>query len=343
LIEHPGQEKQYSRLFCDIFYRPEELAHMYAWEIFQHYEKSCIPTSGSYLQFKEGHPQYRTHCLKKLDTPVIPVFMGYRIPRNDSEADRQKYAVVILTLFRAWLGNKESPLKKETESWEEALSQMLEMISPEHKCILRNMQLLYQTQHAKFDYSAKRQKRLHELKLVAANRGISFDNHEDVYNPIWESAMQTMVDPDIESSDVMLVIENSITKKAEQIVTQASRAGFYQVGSMLDPELVEQITGNVTCGNDDDRVQADADIQRIAKEKEHQIQQHLHAAQTSAIATSQGECLLISNHHHRLRRRRHNTPYNRSTSSSMRSNYQNPNQLNSAPFLLNNGTPCGLL
>ncbi|KAJ7856171.1 hypothetical protein B0H13DRAFT_1458014, partial [Mycena leptocephala] len=52
--------------------------------------------------FKRGHPQYTTHCLKKLDTPVIPVLMGYRIPRNDSDNDRTKYAVAILTLFKPW-------------------------------------------------------------------------------------------------------------------------------------------------------------------------------------------------------------------------------------------------
>ncbi|KAJ7089153.1 hypothetical protein C8R44DRAFT_861513 [Mycena epipterygia] len=34
-----------------------------------------------------------THCLKKLDIPVIPVPMGYRVPRNDSESVELKYAV----------------------------------------------------------------------------------------------------------------------------------------------------------------------------------------------------------------------------------------------------------
>jgi hypothetical protein len=30
------------------------------------------------------------------------VLMGYRIPRNDSDNDRMKYAVVILMLFKPW-------------------------------------------------------------------------------------------------------------------------------------------------------------------------------------------------------------------------------------------------
>ncbi|KAJ7939607.1 hypothetical protein B0H13DRAFT_1587008, partial [Mycena leptocephala] len=50
--------------------------------------------------FNQGHPQYTTHCLKKLDVPVIPVLTGSRIPRNDLDNDLTKYAVVILTLFK---------------------------------------------------------------------------------------------------------------------------------------------------------------------------------------------------------------------------------------------------
>ncbi|KAJ7727125.1 hypothetical protein DFH07DRAFT_725617, partial [Mycena maculata] len=105
--------------------------------------------------FKPGHPQYTTHCLKKLDTPVIPVLMGYRIPRNDSVNDLTKYAVVILTLFKPWLDTKSSPLKSPDIAWSDALNDFKPSMSPE---IMLNMQLLYQTRDAKFDFAKKRSK-----------------------------------------------------------------------------------------------------------------------------------------------------------------------------------------
>ncbi|KAJ7816558.1 hypothetical protein B0H13DRAFT_1504535, partial [Mycena leptocephala] len=98
------------------------------------------------------HSEYTTHCLKKLDTPVIPVLMGYRIPRNDFEPDRTKYAVVILTLFRPWSDIKSSPVKFPSIGWEDALNEFRPTMSAEHVRITLNMQLLYQTRDAKFDF-----------------------------------------------------------------------------------------------------------------------------------------------------------------------------------------------
>ncbi|KAJ7336997.1 hypothetical protein DFH08DRAFT_618314, partial [Mycena albidolilacea] len=98
------------------------------------------------------HSQYTTYCLKKLDTPVIPVLMGYRIPRNDSDNDRTKYAVIILTLFKTWSETKSSPLKSPDVAWLDAFNDFKLSMSPEHARIVLNMQLLYQTRDAKFDF-----------------------------------------------------------------------------------------------------------------------------------------------------------------------------------------------
>ncbi|KAJ7732755.1 hypothetical protein DFH07DRAFT_755186, partial [Mycena maculata] len=126
---------------------------MCVWDILRNYVKEKKPKSKTqrktYLNFKRGHPQYTTHCLKKLDTPVIPVLMGYRIPRNDSDDDRTKYAVVILTLFKVWSDTKSSPLKSPNTAWSDALDEFKLSMSPEHARTVLNMQLLYQTRDAK--------------------------------------------------------------------------------------------------------------------------------------------------------------------------------------------------
>ncbi|KAJ7893605.1 hypothetical protein B0H14DRAFT_2334693 [Mycena olivaceomarginata] len=146
-----------------MFYRPSELNSICVWDILRNYVKEKKPKSKTqrktYLHFKQGHPQYTTHCLKKLDAPVIPVLMGYRIPRNDLDNDLTKYAVVILTLFKPWSETKSSPLKSQDIAWPDALNDFKRSMSPEHAKIVLNMQLLYQTRDAKFDFAAKRSKR----------------------------------------------------------------------------------------------------------------------------------------------------------------------------------------
>ncbi|KAJ7191992.1 hypothetical protein B0H12DRAFT_1082739 [Mycena haematopus] len=170
------REKRYSNMFNDMFYRPPELDSLCVWDITRLYVKEKKPTSKTqrktYLRFKSGHPQYNTHCLKKLDSPVIPVLMGYRVPRNDSASDELKYAVIILSLFKPWSNIKLSPLKSADTNWLEELANLKPQLSPEHSRVVLNMQLLYQTRDAKFDYAAKRGKRLAELKKMAKNTGI---------------------------------------------------------------------------------------------------------------------------------------------------------------------------
>ncbi|KAJ7704060.1 hypothetical protein B0H17DRAFT_921592, partial [Mycena rosella] len=86
-----------------------------------------------------------------MDSPVIPVLLGYRVPRNDLEADQLKYAVVILSLFKPWSNTKPSPLKSPDIAWPDALDEFKIAMAPEHARIVLNMQLLHQTRDAKFD------------------------------------------------------------------------------------------------------------------------------------------------------------------------------------------------
>jgi hypothetical protein len=162
--------------------------------VLRNYVKEKKPKSKiqrkKYLNFKQGHPQYTTHCLKKLDTPVVPVLMGYRIPRNDSDNDRTKYAVVILALFKPWSDTKSSPLKSPDITWPDALNEFKQSMSPEHTRVVLNIQLLYQTRDTKFDFAAKRSKRLAALTRMAKDTGIVGDDEGDTeYDPVWENAM----------------------------------------------------------------------------------------------------------------------------------------------------------
>ncbi|KAL0057240.1 hypothetical protein AAF712_016127 [Marasmius tenuissimus] len=190
--------KKYSPLFYDMFYRPPELATSSVWDILRHFVKERKLKSKNnrkmYLSFKTGHPQYTTHCLKKLDSTIVPVLMGYRIPPWDCSNDDEKYAVTMLTLFKPWSDDKESPLKPKDLGWIDAFQQFKSLMSLEHVSITRNMQLLYQTKDTKFDFQARRTKRLTELKGIAREKGID-EESDNEYNPIWENVMRTVVLP----------------------------------------------------------------------------------------------------------------------------------------------------
>ncbi|KAF8207390.1 hypothetical protein K438DRAFT_1471494, partial [Mycena galopus ATCC 62051] len=76
---------------------------------------------------------------------------GYRVPRNDLQEDRLKYAAIILILFKPWSNVKLSPAKLPDVIWEDALDNLKPTMSPERSRITLNMQLLYQTRDAQFD------------------------------------------------------------------------------------------------------------------------------------------------------------------------------------------------
>ncbi|KAJ3889850.1 hypothetical protein GG344DRAFT_28521, partial [Lentinula edodes] len=110
-----------------------------------------------YLRFKPGHSQYSTHCLKKIETSDltrIPILKGYPIPRNDRDEQKEKYYVAMLTLFKPWSSNEKTPVKNDNQSWETAFH-LWESSGgfKKHMRIIENMQLLYETKDAKFDYS----------------------------------------------------------------------------------------------------------------------------------------------------------------------------------------------
>ncbi|KAJ7224744.1 hypothetical protein B0H12DRAFT_1077984 [Mycena haematopus] len=92
---------------------------------------------------------------------------------------------------------KSSPVKLPTVSWEVALNEFKPTMSAEHVRITLNMQLLYQTRDAKFDFAAKRGKRMAALLSSARNSGVNMDDEADNdFDPVWENVMQAAVEPD---------------------------------------------------------------------------------------------------------------------------------------------------
>ncbi|THU95183.1 hypothetical protein K435DRAFT_608231, partial [Dendrothele bispora CBS 962.96] len=152
----------HTSLFNDIFYRPPELSDVCAWDQMCNYSKEECPQSKNpiktYLRFKPGHPQYSTYCLKKIkdtETSRIPALKGYSIPRSDRGEQEQQYIVAMLALFKPWSTNEQNPLKSSEDSWQDVFDTWKTTNHfQDHKHILENMQLLYETKDAKLDYSA---------------------------------------------------------------------------------------------------------------------------------------------------------------------------------------------
>ncbi|KAJ7837324.1 hypothetical protein B0H13DRAFT_1912554 [Mycena leptocephala] len=196
-----GSKSKKSPLFNDIFHRPPSLQTTCAWDLFVHYEKCALPKSKNsykeFLRFATGHPQYTSHCMKRLTSTELPrvlVLAGFPIPRSDKEDQKESYRIAMLTLFHPWSDNEASPLKPEGCDWDTAFDDMDATLSPKHRRILSNMQLLYQSRDAKHDYSELRRRRMAELARSSVLSSSRREDDTDTYDPAWENAMQTDVD-----------------------------------------------------------------------------------------------------------------------------------------------------
>lgn len=74
----------------------------------------------TYLRFQLEHPQYTTHCLKKVTSTEkerVPVLKGFQVPRSDEEEKQVEYAVSMMALFKPWSRMAERILKNADEGW----------------------------------------------------------------------------------------------------------------------------------------------------------------------------------------------------------------------------------
>ncbi|KAJ6572953.1 hypothetical protein B0H10DRAFT_1964280 [Mycena sp. CBHHK59/15] len=156
-------------------------------------------------------------------------------------------------------------------------------MSPERIRIVLNMQILYQTRDAKFDFAAKRSKRLAELKRMAKNTVIGgSDDGDETYDPVWENAMQTAIDPDkLDSENTPLLKDTRATRDAKQIVSEASGAGFYSVQTTPSSEICAKFGQRSRLGDEDDVVQASLASKYLLTEKDMLIKRRLKSAENS--------------------------------------------------------------
>ncbi|KAJ7264710.1 hypothetical protein C8J57DRAFT_1069684, partial [Mycena rebaudengoi] len=109
--------------------------------------------------FHSKHPQHTTHALRKRKIRHIPVLCGWPIPRRDLADQADKYAVVILALFRPWNRSVEPALKADDVSWTDALALLLSTLAPHHLKVINHMQEQWECKLAAADFSAQRRKR----------------------------------------------------------------------------------------------------------------------------------------------------------------------------------------
>lgn len=115
----------------------------------------------SVLRFTFQHPHFRTHGLSRRKISVVPVLIGTPFPRSDLPSHEEKYALVVLALFKPWDRCASSPLKGPKVDWNEALQVVVEQLPPAHKSILAHSQEQWQCKMAADLFSDRR----HALKV----------------------------------------------------------------------------------------------------------------------------------------------------------------------------------
>ncbi|KAJ7164355.1 hypothetical protein C8R46DRAFT_835959, partial [Mycena filopes] len=103
--------------------------------------------------FLSGHPQIGTHVLRKHKMNHIPVLSGTPIPRRDIADQANKYAIVMLTLFRPWRRSTENPLKSGNTSWQQALADLILSLPNDKLKIIDHMQERWECQLAADNFS----------------------------------------------------------------------------------------------------------------------------------------------------------------------------------------------
>ncbi|KAF5361235.1 hypothetical protein D9757_013225 [Collybiopsis confluens] len=275
-------------LFDDIFLRPDQLNDTCAWDQMRMYAKQDLPQSKSqwktFLRFQPSHPQYLTHCLKRVtadELPRIPVLTGCPIPRSDRKSDEIKYAVAMLALFKPWGKTEVNVLKDTQTSWVDAFNTWKGALTDAsygkyYIDTMRNMQLFHLSTDARQDYAAMRQKRVAEL-FKSSGHLISHDEDQDFneYDPEWENAMQ----PAVEMSEGGASDVDSMPVDVSIILEATTSTGFYNVNdSGFDSSLKKQFTGRDVCATTHDYEAADRSLRDVLAEKELRISNRLDAA-----------------------------------------------------------------
>jgi hypothetical protein len=267
--EGSADQKLKSRLYNDIFFRPPTLKKTDAWELFTKYEKKPLPKSKKrqkeYHCFAASHPQYTSHCMKKLtetEQEMVPVLVGLPIPRADKEEDKTAYHIAMRALFKPWSEDTESPLKGLEMTWEDAYMEMMRAVSVEQRRIIDNMQLVYKSRDAKDDFSAARRKRAAELARSLPSNEDPFEENGEGYDPVWENAMQSSLDEGQNE-------DNGVTDSIDTLLVGKATAssGFYQ-GSATPKS---RIAADAKQADEEDAAIAKTSMKELAKRREQYL------------------------------------------------------------------------
>ncbi|KAI9069924.1 hypothetical protein FKP32DRAFT_1557224, partial [Trametes sanguinea] len=111
-----------------------------------------LPAGGSFT-FLQGHPQKSTHrvTVRSAERPWTLNFTGGVLPRPD-RGDREEYAFVMLVLFAPGGWRTGRDLLCGRDSFSDAFQNT--DFAAEHTRVMRNMNVLYECQDARDDYSA---------------------------------------------------------------------------------------------------------------------------------------------------------------------------------------------
>ncbi|CAF4178953.1 unnamed protein product, partial [Adineta steineri] len=115
-------------------------------------------------KFLPQHPQYSSHILMKWTKPRIPVLIGPMIPRRERVDTRERYCRAILTLFVPW--RSISDLCNINQTWEEAFNTKQNLITPDMRRIIENIQLLHE---------CKKDRNEHLLQLIQESNSGDID------------------------------------------------------------------------------------------------------------------------------------------------------------------------
>ncbi|KAI0349807.1 hypothetical protein OH77DRAFT_1370926, partial [Trametes cingulata] len=113
----------------------------------------CDERAGSRFHFQRGHPLVGTHCvhIREVSSAYTLNFCGGPLPRPD-RGDREEYCFVMLVLFAPDGWRTGADLLNKATSWSDAFEQA--DFKLEHRLVMKNMNVLYECQDARDDYSA---------------------------------------------------------------------------------------------------------------------------------------------------------------------------------------------
>ncbi|KAJ3761500.1 hypothetical protein EV360DRAFT_37618, partial [Lentinula raphanica] len=106
--------------------------------------------------FQNGHDEAGTHCLL-LTAPVcrrIPVPIGPAVPRRDRPQVFERYARLMLILFKPWRSHND--LCRSGQPWSEAFAEFHQECSPLTQKYMDNMQVLHECKDSRDDHFEER-------------------------------------------------------------------------------------------------------------------------------------------------------------------------------------------